>query len=119
MRIKEEAASFRQKRMKRAKVPTNFGIFAQLLFEFKDILRLKFQGISPFLFVFHSIAVSSLDVPLYAYRSSADDFCSNLGSLKVAFALRILREMHSSLFCIAKGIENAKFLMTQPLFGYA
>ena len=102
--------------MKRAEIPQNYGIFARVLFEFKGNLRLKFQGLSPFLFVFHSIAVSSLVVPLYAFRSSADDFCSNLSSLMGAFALRILREMHSSLFCIAKGIENAKFLITQPFF---
>ena len=40
---------------------------------------------------------------------------ANLSSLTGAFALRILRKKNFSLFCIAKGIENAKFLMTQPL----
>ena len=38
--------------------------------------RLNFFEILRFISIFYSIAVSSLVVPSYAYRSSADNFCS-------------------------------------------
>jgi len=51
----------------------------RLHFYFHLILEdrgLKTYGFPRLLIVFYSIAVSSLIVRLYDYRSSADDFCS-------------------------------------------
>ena len=43
-------------------------------YAFFKVLRLKTSGFLVFILVFYSILVSSLGVPLYASRSSAEDF---------------------------------------------
>ena len=80
--------------MKRAEILKKLGIFALNIFEFNSI-KVEILKNSPFLFVFHSIAVSSLDVPLYAYRSSADDFSSKSVRPEVLFSLRIRQSYNS------------------------
>ena len=72
-------------------------------------LRLKF---CEFLLLKRSfcIAVSSLAVHLYGYRSSADDFCSKSG--KPQKALRT-KNSYIHFICLLIALDLYEFLMTQ------
>jgi len=59
-----------------------------------DVENLRF---SSFYYVFYSIAVSSLGVPLYTSRSSSDDFCSKASEPRKA--LRTKNSVFMPLFC--------------------
>ena len=110
--IKNEAASFRHNRIKnRGIVKTQYLYKTKYKFEESKVENLWF---SSFFNVFYSIAVSSLSVPLYAYHSSADDFCSKSSEPQRCFALRI----QIPFVKILKTIDSSEFLMTQPLLHY-
>ena len=73
--------------------------------------RLKTYGFLIIYYVFCFIAVSSLTVFLYGYRSSAGDFCSKSSEPQMCFALRI-RFFH---YIQASSLDFTEFLMTQHL----
>ena len=75
-------------------------------------LRLKFCEFLLFKRSF-CIAVSSLAVPLYGYRSSADDFCSK--SSEPQKALRT-KNSYIRFVCLPIALVLYEFLMTQSLF---
>lgn len=58
------------------------------------VLRLKIYGFLRFIYIPFVIAVSSLDVLLYAFRSSADDFHSKL---PLSGALVLLQNLGNNL----------------------
>ena len=113
-RYKKEAASFRHKRKQKT-----VGIVKSQPFSlYKSFFRLKTYGFLRIIKFLFAIAPSSLTVSIYAYRSSSDDFCSKSSRLQIAFALRIPRETSFSPFSMKKSINNAEFLMTQPLLSF-
>jgi hypothetical protein len=63
---------------RKRKNKARYGYFRTSLFLYTNIfcLRLKTCGFLLFYYFSFPILVSSLSVPLYASRSSADDFCS-------------------------------------------
>ena len=66
---------FWHNRIKNGRSIVRHSVSVVSLYNFKG-LRLKTFGFLPFTKVFYSIAVSSLAVHSYSYRSSADNFCS-------------------------------------------
>ena len=57
-------------------------LFFVALYQGIKVENLRFSSV--LIKVFYSIAVSSLDVHSYAYRSSADDFCTKLSAFRFA-----------------------------------
>ena len=67
------------------------------IFDIKTLIDVGNLRFPSFYYVFYSIAVSSLDVLLYAYRSSADDFCSKASEPRKE--LRTKNSVLMPLFC--------------------
>jgi len=77
------------------------------------ILGLKTYGFPRKIKVFYSIAVSSLIVRLYDYRSSADDFCSK--SVRPGYVLpKNSPRWEFSLLLLCFCLDFAEFLVRQP-----
>ena len=82
------------------------------------ILGSKTYGFPRLIIVFYSIAVSSLIVRLYDYRSSADDFCSKSVRPPGAVLTKNPPREEFSLLSLCFCLDFAEFLVRQPVFEF-